>query len=201
MKPLTSNELTLLTTGALLVGGFLGWLGRGLGFLLGRRVTGAPKHERAKYLNTLADFGAKLRSSGMTFDDVHELERIIQNPSLISSAAVTGVVEQVIECDEPEAFYSNAAMKNRTWAAYEVAEANLNQALTDLRLLVGEEEWEPFVTLQDHWRAYRSGLEDVARREYEGGTHAGLAAMWAGLAETERRTAEVRAVVKERAAR
>jgi uncharacterized protein YecT (DUF1311 family) len=93
------------------------------------------------------------------------------------------------------------AMKMRTGAAYGVAEAKLDQALMDLRLLIGEHEWEHVEKAQENWNRYRSCLEDAALREYEGGTHATLAMALVGLAETERRANEVREQVEERAAR
>lgn len=49
--------------------------------------------------------------------------------------------------------------------------------------------------------AYRTALENREMAKYRGGTHATLALALAGLAETERRTAEVRAEVAESAAR
>ena len=61
--------------------------------------------------------------------------------------------------------------------------------------------WEHIEKAQEHWRAYRSSLEDAALREFEGGTHAILAVTMVGLAETERRAAEVRAQVEERSRR
>lgn len=92
-------------------------------------------------------------------------------------------------------------MKLRTGAAYEVAEAHLEQVLMDLRLLLSEYEYDALKKAQDRWRDYRGALEDCALREFEGGTHAPLAMMLAGLSETERRTEEVRARVAERSAR
>ncbi|MCL6740577.1 hypothetical protein LZ518_05455 [Sphingomonas sp. RB56-2] len=204
MEDLTANQVALISTAALLFGGFLGWLGRGAGFVLKRLLTGSPKQERATYLNTVADLGAKLRAHGMTIQEVRKLEDAVQNPSLESSSTANQVVEQLsAEADdsEPEAFQSNMAMKMRTSAAYEVAEAKLNQALMDLRLLVGEHEWECVEAAQGHWQAYRGALEDWALREWDGGTGATLAMQLVGMAETERRADEIAAQVKERASR
>jgi len=204
MEHLTSNQVALIGTAALLIGGFIGWLGRGAGFVLKRWLTGSPKQERATYLNTVADLGAKLRAHGMTMDEVQKLEDAVQNPSVQSSSTANQVVKQLsAEADdaEPEAFQSNMAMKMRTDAAYEVAEAKLKQALMDLRLLVGEHEWVCVETAQGHWQAYRRALEDWALREWDGGTGATLAMQLIGMAETERRADEIRAQVKERADR
>jgi uncharacterized protein YecT (DUF1311 family) len=138
----------------------------------------------------------------MTMEEVRRLEEVVHNPSITSSTGASQVLEQLADdAAEPEAFHSNVAMKGRASAAYEVAEAKLNQALMDLGLLVSEREWEAIDRAQDQWRSYRKALEDCALREYEGGTHATLALMLVGMAETERRTAEILAQVKDRAAR
>ena len=89
-------------------------------------------------------------------------------------------------------------MKARTGAAYGVADAHLEQALMDLRLLLSESEEEAWQAAQDRWREYRTALEVCAALEFEGGTHASLAQMMAGLSETERRTLEIRAQIEER---
>lgn len=203
MEPLSANQVALLVAGAGLLGGLIGWLGRGLGFLLRRWWTGSPRQERASYLNTVADLLAKLRVHGMTIKEVRELEEVIQNPSIGSSKAATQLVEQLVNdaADEPQAFQSNYAMKMRAGAAYDVAEARLQQALRDMQLLVSERGWECIKKTQEHWQAYRKTIEDFERLDFEGGTHAGLAAALAGLAETERRADEIRAQVDERARR
>ena len=92
-------------------------------------------------------------------------------------------------------------MQTRTRAASDVADAALEQAVTDLDLIMGDRESGLLDNAQDRWRAYREALVQCAYYEYEGGTHAPLAAGLARLSETERRTAEVRSQVEERAAR
>ena len=203
MDDLTANQVALIGTAALFVGGFLGWIGRGVGFVLSRWWTGSKKQDHAAYLNSVADLAAKMRANGMTIDEVRQFEETMQNPSVAASQGASGVVEQFAadEDHEPMAFQSNVAMKARAGTAYGVADAQLDQALMDLRLLIGEHEWEHIKKAQAHWREYRSALEDAALREYEGGTHATLAMTMVGLAETERRAAEIRAQVIERSAR
>lgn len=200
MEHLTANEVTLLVATASLAGGLMGWFGRGIGFLLTRWWTGSPSHERANYLNTVVDLGAKLRANGMTMDEVQLLEEMVRKPSIKSSDAATQTVTQIAN-NEPSAFSSNYAMKMRTRAASGVAEAKLDQVLQDLRLLVSDDEWECVENAQEHWVAYRDALAEGARREYEGGTHAGLAAVLTAVAETDRRTEEIQAQVDERSAR
>jgi uncharacterized protein YecT (DUF1311 family) len=202
MDHLTANQVTLLVAAAGLVGGLIGWFAKGVGFLLARWWTGAPKQERAHYMNTVADLAGKLRAHGMTIEEVRKLEELVQNPSIKSSQAATRAVEQLAnDVTEPKAFQSNYAMKMRTGAAYGVAEAKLNQALQDLKLLVSDGEWEYVERAQQHWAAYRETLVEGARRKYEGGTHAGLAAGLTAVAETDRRADEIRAQVDERARR
>ncbi|MDX3901508.1 MAG: hypothetical protein QHC40_13510 [Sphingobium sp.] len=79
----------------------------------------------------------------MTMEDVRQLEAIMRDPSVSSSSTAKQVVEEIAEeVNEPEAFHSNVAMKGRTGAACEVAEAKLQQALLDLQLLLSEQENE-----------------------------------------------------------
>ena len=179
----------------------MGWFARGLGFVIKRRLTGAKKQDRAAYLNTVADVGAKMRQHGMTLEEIGELEALMQNPAVAASSGVTEVVEQAANDEEPSAFLTNYAMKVRTGTAYSVADAQLNQALEDLRLLMTDKEWECLEKVQEHWKAYRHSLAESGRLEFEGGTHAGLASIFVALSETERRGAEVRAQVEERARR
>jgi uncharacterized protein YecT (DUF1311 family) len=194
--------VTLLIAVAGIAGAFIVWLGKGGTFLLTRWWTGSPKQERATYLNSVVDLGAKLRAHGMTLEEVRKLEEVVQNPSVQDSKAASQVTEDILgDSSEPEAFQSNMAMKMRAGAAYEVAEAKLEQALMDFRLLIDEHEWEHIEKAQEHWRAYRACLEDAALREYAGGTHATLAMSLVGMAETERRADEIRAQVKERTER
>ncbi len=202
MENLTNTQVTLLVAGVGLVAGFVGWLGRGLTFVLHRWWTGSPKRDDAAYLNSVADLATKLRANGMTIEDVRQLETIMRNPSAIGSDAVAHIVgDMADEAAEPAAFHSNVAMKGRTGAEYAVAEAKLEQALLDLNLLLDEHENEALEAVQARWFEYRAALQDLAAREFEGGTHAPLAAMFEGLTETERRTAEIRAQVVERGRR
>lgn len=202
MLQITAPQATLVVLVVGLLAGLIGWLARGPTFLLRRWWTGAPKQEQAAYLNSVADLAGKLRSHGMTMDDVRQFEVIMRNPAVAGTTAASDVVDALAEeAGEPEAFHSNVAMKARTGAAYGVADAHLEQALMDLRLLLGEREYEALEAAQAHWREYRMALEVCAGLEFEGGTHAPLAGMMAGLTETERRTAEVRSQVQERAAR
>lgn len=202
MLELTSPQVTLLVAGSSLLAGLAGWFGRGLAFLLYRYWTGAPKRDEASYLHSVADLAAKLRTDGTTLDEVRQFEKIMRRPSLATSTAATEVVEAIEEkTDSYAAFLSNVAMKARTGADYGVADANLEKALVDLRLLLGDEEAEALEVAQERWTEYRNALEDCAGLEFNCGTHAPLAGMMAGLTETERRTAEIRSQVQERAAR
>jgi uncharacterized protein YecT (DUF1311 family) len=126
----------------------------------------------------------------------------MRKPSLATSTAATEVVEAIEqEPDTYAAFLSNVAMKARTGAEYGVADANLEKSLVDFRLLLSDEEAGALEVAQKRWTDYRKALEVCAGLEFEGGTHASLAGIMAGLTETERRTAELCAQVQECAAR
>lgn len=202
MLQLTAPQATLAVAIIAAIGGLLGWAGRGSTFLLHRWWTGAPQKERAAYLNSVADLAAKMKATGMTMAEVHQFEKIMRNPAIAGSDAVSEVVEALDgEGDTYGAFVSNVAMRARTGTAYDVADAQLEQALMDLRLLLREGEQDALEAAQEMWSDYRNALEVCAGLEFEGGTHAPLAGTLAGLSETERRTVEIRAQVDERVAR
>lgn len=93
MLQLTAPHATLIVAAVGIAGGLVGWLGRGLAFLLRRWWIGAPQQEQAAYLNSVADLATKLRASGMTLEDVHQFESIMHSPAVIGSTAVSNVVE------------------------------------------------------------------------------------------------------------
>lgn len=199
MNEFNNIPIPMIVAAATLVGLVLGWFANGFGFLAKRKLSGAPKTERAAYLNTVTDLVAKLRANGMTLEEVHAFEAVLRSPAVAYSDAAIKIIDQT-DGHEPAAFHSNFALKSRASAAYDVAEAQLFQALTDLRLLNGGED-DLLDEVQTRWLAYRTALEDRELARYPGGTHATLALTLAGLAETERRTHEVRAEIVEMAAR
>lgn len=202
MFEITAPQATIIVTAITVVAGLVGWFGRGFTFLLHRWWTGAPRREDAVYLHSVADLAGKLRANGMTMDDVRQFETMMRTPTVASSPGANEVVDSFASVNsEPAAFQTNVGMQMRTGAAYDVANAKLDQAVADLQLIISDEESELLDNAQQLWRAYRHALVKCAYCEYEGGTHAPLAAGLAGLTETERRTAEIRAQVEERAAR
>lgn len=176
-------------------------IGGGIGFLLKRGLTGAPKRERADYLNSVADLAAKLRSNGMTLNEVNALEAVIKSPILASSTGAAPTLYDMAADDEPAVFHTTAAMRGRAGAEYEVAEAKLRQALMDLEIVLEADEWAALEASQLAWGNYREALEARALAEFGNGTGGPLAMMLAGIAETNRRTDELVAEVRDRAGR
>ena len=203
MFELTAPQATVIAASLVLLGGLTAYFGRALAFLGKRWWTGAPKQEQAAYFNALADLTAKLKTSGVGVGELHQLETLLRNPNLAESTATAKVLEATAhDADEWDPnFDNNAAMKMRAGAAYEVAEAKLLQAQLDLRLVMGDDDHVSFDAVQGAWATYRDELISFAASEFEGGTHAGLAGVLAGLAETERRTEEILADVKGRRGR
>lgn len=208
MNNFSDNELKLLITVFGAICGVIGFFGRGLAFIAKRAVSGSKRQEDATYMASIVEIGAKLKQSGMTTKDIQQVLDIVRAPNILSSEAaveaVTGsdvVDEATPQLPQPTAFDSNYAMKTRTRSAIEVADAELSQALTDLELLVGDTGWKAMEIAQARWREHRDAISDYAYSEYEGGTHAGLAAGLAALAETERRVTQIRADVDQRSRR
>ena len=202
MLQFSAPQATIIVAVIGLAAGLIGWFGRGSTYLLRRWWTGAANQERATYLNSVADLVGKLRKSGMSLDEVHQFEAIMRGSAVARSAGATDFIEAMVEeTAEPDVFHSNFAMKAKTGAACDVAEAHLQQSLMDLKLLLSEGETDALDAAQERWCEFRDALEVCAALEFEGGTHAPLARIMAGLTETERRTAEIRAQVGERSAR
>jgi uncharacterized protein YecT (DUF1311 family) len=183
------------------LGGLVAYFGRGLAFLLQRRLTAAARREQAASLNSVATFS---ESEGERCDHGGRarLEVVLRNPTFGSGPVATqAAVNMAHDADEPVAYQRNFARKTRVGAAYEVAEAQLMRALMDLKLLISDKVARALYAAQRKWAEYRRLLEFSAALEFEGGTHAPLAASLTGLSETERRNAEIRAQVKDRSAR
>ena len=202
MLQISAPQATLIVAAITLIAGLIGWFGRGVTFLLHRWWTAAPKREGAAYLHSVVDLAGKMQASGMTMEEVRQFEAIMQAPTIAGSPGANEVVDSMSSADtEPAAFQTNVGMQTRTRAANDVADAALEQTVTDLHLIMGDRESELLDNAQDRWRAYREALVQCAYYKYEGGTHASLAAGLARLSETERRTAELRSQVEERLAR
>ena len=197
---LSETQLKLFIAGIGLVAMLFGWFGRGISFLLSRWMTGAGKREEVTYLASVADLAGKLRTSGMTFDEIADFEKLFRTPALRASPASTSLLIGTEE-HEPDAFSNTVAMGARAAAASDVAEAQLQQALVDLFLLTHEPEREHLDAAYAAWVEYRRTLQSAAGAEYSGGTFAPIAGTLAGIAETERKTAEIKALVEERSAR
>lgn len=183
----------LVATG--LAGGLLGWLGSRAAFLFERKVTGAKDKEQVAYLKEVVDLSERLAANGMTISDARQFGALLRAPASNHGEAAREAISALLE---PQSFQSNIAMKARASAAYDVAEAKLKQVLLDLELQLDEGEGEALEAAQVAWEEYRKRLEDRALRQFQGGTHATLAMTITGLSETERRTEELAAEVKER---
>lgn len=198
MRDLSSDELKLIIALVGFGGVILGYVVRAVGFVIQRQWTKAGRQEQATYLATMTNIAGALRTHGMSIEEVRQVEALMTNAAISSSPSALAVVAAAQgEPSDPDAFASSPAMKARAGAAYQVVNAQLEQALTDLKLLGDDEEARCVDQLNVAWKAYRTELENKALRQYEGGTHAPLAMVLAGVAETERRMKEVRQEVAE----
>jgi uncharacterized protein YecT (DUF1311 family) len=195
MWNLSDSQVALVVACFTLLAGLAAWFGRGIAFMLQRKVTDAKAKEDVAYIREVVDLSERLTANGMTIDDARRLGALLRAPAANHGEAAKEAMSALLE---PEAFQSNMAMKMRAGAAYEVAEAKLKQVILDLELLLSEGEEEALNAAQEAWLEYRTRLEDRALRQFHGGTHATLAMAITGLSETERRTEELAAEVKER---
>lgn len=200
---LTGPDVAFLTLVVGCVSALAGWLARGATFLSKRWLTGAARQERASFYQSVTDIVAKMKASGAKPDEIAEVATLISNDMRGGGTMAIEVISgeeapNVRECDEHPAFYSNYAMKMRAGARDTIATAQLEAALTDLRLLLREDEEEYLDKEQRTWLIYREAVINRAYQQYEGGTHAGLAASLAGISETEHRLAQILGEVEDR---
>jgi uncharacterized protein YecT (DUF1311 family) len=205
-SPLSAPEVALLT---LLVGGisaFLGWLARGASFVSKRWITGAARQEKASFYQAVTDIAAKMKASGARPEEIAEIAKLVTSEMRTGGTTAVEIITgehgaKVDDRSEHPAFWSNPAMKMRAGAKAAIATAQLEAALTDLRLLMTEHEQEYLEKAQSAWENFHQAQIDLAFTEYFGGTHASLAAELAGIAETEHRLAQILSEVADRKSR
>lgn len=197
MWNLSDSQVALVVAGAGMVGGLIAWFGKGLSFLLHRRVTGAKAKEQVNYIKDVVDLSERMTAAGMTIEDARQFEALLRAPNANQGDAARAALGSLID-EPPTAFVNNMAMKLRADAACQVAQAKLRQVIVDLKLLLSEEEQTALDAAQVAWEAYLQSLEERSFVRFEGASHSTLAMMITGLSETERRTEELQAEVKER---
>ena len=202
LSAFSDNEVKLLVGLTAVAGVIVGLFGSGLGFLAKRWFIGAKSKERLDYISGLADLKIKLREAGLSMEEVREVGGLLADPTMKASERAQDIVAEIKEdMGRFGPYDDNIAMQIRTGAAYEVANAQLEQALVSLGLIVDEADWVYVEKIQDAWKGYRGALEKWAYRQYEGGTNAPLAMVSAGLGETERRIKEILEEVSDLASR
>ncbi len=198
MFSLTMPEATVIAAVIAIFAGLVSQSLKGVGYLIERRVTGAGQDEQLERGLKIAQLLAIMGGQGASAHDVRQMGVLLRRPEIMASTANNDIVSHAGKDAEPAQYGDNHAMKARAGAAYEVAQAQLGQALGDLALLLRPDESARLEAVQGCWMAYRDALAEMARQEFDGGTHAGLAGVMTALAETERRTVEVRDMVAER---
>ena len=151
----------------------------------------------------MTDIVAKMKASGAKPNEIAEIAALVSNDMRGGGTMAIEVISgeeapDVRKGDEHPAFYSNFAMKMRAGARDTIATAQLEAALTDLRLLLREDEEEYLDKEQEAWRIYHEAVINRAYQQYAGGTHAGLAASLTGISETEHRLAQILGEVEDR---
>lgn len=197
MWNLTDSQAVIVAAGFTLLGGLIAWFGRGIAFVLQRKVTDAKAKEQVTYYRDVVDLSGRLAAAGMTIDDAKQFEALLRAPAANHGEAAKKAIDILLE---PAAFDSSFAMRLRADAANEVARSKLQQVLTDLNLMLDDRERDALDAAQKAWQAYIESLSERSFIQFEGGSNATLAMMITGLTETERRIEELRAEVHERAA-
>lgn len=195
MWNLSDSQVALVVAVAGMLGGLIAWFGRGVSFMLQRKITDAKAKEDVHYIKEVVDLSERLTAAGMTIEDARQFEALLRVPNANHGDAARVAISTLIE---PTAFETNMGMKLRADAACQVARAKLTQVIVDLKLLLPEEEHGALDAAQVAWEAYLRCLEDRSYVQFEGASHSTLAMMITSLSETERRIEELQAEVMER---
>jgi uncharacterized protein YecT (DUF1311 family) len=179
------------------------FIGGAVGFLVKRWLTQSSTHERTALLSSLADLRAKMRTEGVSLDQIIELENMVRgkvNVSKETAEAVTGQSEVDDDANLPPGYWTTAAMRGRAHARFAVVDAQLDEAFTELATLVSHEETEPLSKSHTAWQTYRDQQIDYAYARYPGGTSGPLYGTLHGIEVTERRLAELQQEIEARRA-
>jgi uncharacterized protein YecT (DUF1311 family) len=135
------------------------------GFLLRRWFTGAGTQEKATLYTSLANLHATMKEHGFSLDEVRSLEALLRSKVRQTRSVVPDPMPP-----EPKRFWTQTAMNMRAYASAKTADAQLQQALTDLLLLLSPEEEKVLDQLNSAWSEYRDKQSKFAAAQYTGGS-------------------------------
>ena len=163
-----------------------------LGFVAKRLFTKASRHEEAALYSGLADLQAKMTAANVSFADLDAFAAQIR--SKVREADTKDALGS-----EPNAFWTQAEMNRRAYAEFDVEEALLSQAITELEGLMGDDP--DLQAAQEAWIEYRDREAHFVAAEYEGGSIQPLIRSSELAALTRERRARVEAMIKDRRSR
>lgn len=179
------------------------------GFLLRRALTGARHQERVTLYGGLAEIAAKMKTAGVSQEDVEAVDAYVRGKrqrrtalaKLPGAAADAAAAEAALapssSAEEPEGYWTQAAMNQRAAASYATAIAQLREVLLELEHYDGAGLWEA----QAAWEAFRDKQAELAAAEFEGGSIVPLIRASEAASLTEERIAWARARLAELKAR
>jgi uncharacterized protein YecT (DUF1311 family) len=180
--------------------GVMALIGGAIGFFVKRWLSESSAHERTALLSSLADLRAKMKSEGLDFAQIAEMERAVRgtvNISPESAEALTGQAE-LNRDDLPAGYWTTVAMRSRAHARFAVVDAELEEALIELMTLVSNEEASELGRSHVPWKVYRKRQMSYAGARYPGGTFGPLYGTLRGIEVTERRVAELKSEIEAR---
>ncbi|WP_426051565.1 lysozyme inhibitor LprI family protein [Brevundimonas sp. SL161] len=163
-----------------------------LGFLSKRFFTKASKHEEAALYSALTDLQAKMTAANVSFGDLDAFAARIR--SKVREADTKDSVGS-----KPNTYWTQGEMNRRAYAEFDVEDASLAKAVTELEGLIGEDL--NLHAAQEAWVAYRDREAHFAAAEYEGGSIQPLIRSSELAALTRERRARVEAMINDRRSR
>lgn len=174
----------------------IGWFGQ-------RWLTGARHMETTARLLSVVDLVERLQRAGLSLEDAKKAADSIKAgaPTLPISTAksvVASLEDEIPEdIDLPSQYTSTYAMKFRLDSKLSTLDAQINEALTELRILLSDDEYEAAIQVQSSWTEYRIAEGEFASVGARGGTGETIYAFSAMISVSETRLAMLREQIRE----
>lgn len=173
----------------------------GMGYLGKRWLTNASSQEKTTLYSDTAELMIKLRDAGVSLEEVKEFESGIRSGIRRTEASSTASSTASAKPEAPSKTWTQTHMNLQATTKFHTTDAQLNEALVELRGLLSDEEEAQMDEAQDRWAAYRNAEADFIASEFEGGSMQPLIRSGEGISLTEERLKRVRATIAERKSR
>lgn len=171
-----------------------------VGWLVGRWITNAKGKENTDRLLSATNLIESLRNAGVSLQQARTFDREL-------SASKGRVSEETLEAliyssnedsnDEPIELTNTMALKIRLSARQDTVEAQLEERLVELHLLIPEEMSAALENNQKAWEKFRDAESELGASYMAGGSGEAVSAMSASIAASEVRLEQLGEMITE----